>query len=106
MLELFILGQLLVQFLLEYAKKVVSCTALDTSVDKIKSLAVNRQDSNDLSIDHPVEIAGPRLHRVLGREGELLTRRCLGRYHRFGCGMDRTGEKSECERRNGVDDER
>ncbi|MNF67642.1 hypothetical protein D3C84_494620 [compost metagenome] len=74
-LELFILDQLLVQILLEYAKKVVRRTALDTSIDEIKSLAVNRQDSDDLSIDHPVEIASPRFHCAIGREGQLLTLR-------------------------------
>ncbi|MOA52592.1 hypothetical protein D3C78_1759140 [compost metagenome] len=77
---------------------------MDSPIDKIKSLAVDRQDPDDPSIDHPVEISGPRY--ALGRDSELLTRRCLGGRLCLGCGMGRAGEKSEYERRNGVDDQR
>ncbi|MCY1359711.1 hypothetical protein D3C76_686570 [compost metagenome] len=101
MFQFFILGQFLVQILLEYAKSVVSQTALDTPIDKIESFAVDRQDANDPSFDHPVEITSPRL-RDLDRDGELLALRCLRGRLCLDCGIDLASEKRE--RRNGVDD--
>jgi hypothetical protein len=97
LLQLPFLGQLLVQILLKDAKYVGDSAHLDALVYKIKSLAVNRQDSNEPPLEHPVEIAGPRLHRFFGRDGELLTLRLLGGRLCFGRGMDRAGKQGACE---------
>src|SRR5215468_1153853 len=71
-------GMWLFQIVLEQAKEVVGRAALGTLVHKIERFAVDRQDANAPPLNHPVEIAGPRLHGLFGRDGELLPRRRLG----------------------------
>jgi hypothetical protein len=77
-LELLLLGQPRVQIRLEQTNEVVERAALGTLVHKIERFAVDRQYANAPPLDHPVEIAGPRLHGFRGRDGELLTLRRLG----------------------------
>ena len=71
--ELALLSQLLVQILLELAAAFIDGTALDALVRKIEGLAVNRQYADEPTLDHAVEVAAPRLHRLFGRDAELLT---------------------------------
>ena len=104
LLQLLVLRQFLVQIRLEQAKNVVRRTALDTFVDKIKSLAVDRQDSNDPPLDHPVEIAGPPFRCLFFQiDGQFFTLRLPRGRFCFGCGMDRAGEKGAREGNSGND---
>src|SRR5689334_12823608 len=103
LLQLVVLGEFLVQILYEHGTGVVGRAALDPLVYSIEGLAIDRQDTNKPALDHPVEVAGPRLLHLFGRDGELLTLRRRGGRLFCGCRIGRAGEKGARECGSGAD---
>ncbi len=93
LLELFVLGQFLVQIGFEQAGEIMGRTPLNALVYEIKGLAVDRQNPNDTVLEHSVKIVGPWLRQLCCGDTELFALRLLSGGLDFGSGIRRTGEQ-------------
>ena len=76
-LEFLLGGELLVELVLEQPEEIDDGAALHALVQEIEGLAVDGQHADDPPLDHPVQIAGPRLPHEI--DGESRARRFLWR---------------------------